>query len=193
MVKNKDIPFLKLLYFNIKVLFARRHYSHKVFCIGYNKTGTTSVGRAFEMMGYRNASFNRVVWRNWYLKGNYFKVLDYASKFDSFDDLPWLTEDMIPLLDKVFPHSKFVYLTREEEAWKKSLYNWTFKVTGTYPDIEKRLADFYSHRDFVMNYFNGRENDLLILDVSEEKSFEKLAAFLGKKAPQANIPHLHKT
>ena len=40
----------------------KEDYGPKVFCIGFNKTGTTSVGKAFESFGYRNASFNRDLW-----------------------------------------------------------------------------------------------------------------------------------
>jgi hypothetical protein len=176
----------------VQIRFRKPSYSAKVFCIGYNKTGTTSCGKAFELLGYRNISFKPEIWRGFYKKGEFLKLLNYASKFDSFDDLPWLKEDMIPLLDKVFPNSKFVYLEREEASWLKSLNNWSYKRTGVYPDLEKELVDFKKHQAFVKHYFRDRPDDLLSIDVTDKKAFMKLATFLGKETSEREMPHENK-
>ncbi len=82
----------------------------------------------------------------------------------------------------------------DEESWQKSLYNWTYQVTGEYPDLEKRLQDYRNHKDFVMNYFKDRSKDeFLILDVRDEKGFKKLADFVGKSTDQLALPHFNKT
>lgn len=174
--------------------FRKSNYSSKVFCIGYNKTGTTSLGKSLEMLGYRNSSFNRIIWRNYYEKGKTKKILHYASKFDSFDDLPWLKEDMIPVLDKSFPGSKFIYLERDEESWKKSLYNWRYKTFQEYPDLDKSFQMYKEHRKFVLNYFENRsESDFLILNIKDKSGFKKLANFLNKKVIRDDFPHFNKT
>jgi hypothetical protein len=67
-------------------------------------------------------------------------------------------------------------------------------MTGSYPDKEKGLADFRNHRDFVMNYFEGRlGTDFIILDIRDPKGFRKLAEFLGKPSIQDKFPHYNKT
>lgn len=168
-------------------------YGPKVFCIGFNKTGTTSCGKAFELLGLRNKSFDTFIWRELYKNGHIGRVLKIASKYDSFDDLPWLKEEMIVLLDKTFPGSKFVYLERDEESWKKSIYYWTYKEKGVYPDMDRVLSEFREHKKFVFEFFKGRSKDLLVIDVSEPDAFHKLAKFLGKEAPFAHMPHENKT
>lgn len=174
--------------------FRKSNYSSKVFCIGYNKTGTTSLGKSLGMLGYRNSSFNRIIWRNYYQKGKTKKILHYASKFDSFDDLPWLKEDMIPILDRSFPGSKFIYLERDEESWKKSLYNWRYKTFEEYPDMDKSFQMYLEHRKFVLNYFEDRsESDFLILNIKDKSGFKKLAHFLNKKVIRDDFPHFNKT
>lgn len=35
----------------------------KIFVVGYNKTGTTAVGKALKNLGFRHSSFNEFVWR----------------------------------------------------------------------------------------------------------------------------------
>jgi len=78
-------------------------YTGKIFCIGYNKTGTSSLGKSLEMLGYRHIGFNKKVWEQYYKNNKIEKILNYASKFESFDDLPWPMEDMIPILDQSVP------------------------------------------------------------------------------------------
>jgi hypothetical protein len=100
---------------------------------------------------------------------------------------------MIPTLDRVFPNSQFIYLTRDEDSWKESIYNWTFKTTGKYPDLNEKLEEFRKHREFVLSYFGDRPKDqFLILDVTDEEAFQKLAKFLGKVASQESFPHFNK-
>ena len=178
----------------IELAFRQPKYNSKVFCIGYNKTGTTTLGKSLEMLGYRHSSFNKKVWRKFYKNNEIVKILKYTAKLDSVDDLPWLKEDMIPILDRVFPNSKFIYLTRDESSWKKSLYNWRYKIKGTYPDIKESLKKFRKHKDFVLDYFKDRPtNQFIVLDIKDGDGFKKLADFLGKKTTRKKFPHYNKT
>jgi hypothetical protein len=168
-------------------------YDAKVFCIGYNKTGTTSLGKALIQLGYRHSTFNSKVWNAYYKQGKIDKVLDYTARFESLDDLPWLKEEMIPILDHHFPKSKFIYLLRDDESWLNSYKKWTYNMTGSYPDLKKGLSSFHNHGKFVRNYFNERPEDILYLDVRDPNGFKILADFLHKKAPYTRIPHENRT
>lgn len=185
---------MKKLYTNFMLMLRKPEYNGKVFCIGFNKTGTTTIGKSLDMLGYRNTSFNKKVFREYYKNNRIDKVLDYMARFDSADDLPWLKTDMIPVLDRTFPNSKFIYLIRDEESWKKSLRNWSFNRTGQYPDIDKQLESFRRHKDFVLDYFEDRKDeDFIILDVKDPKGFKKLASFLGKETSRESFPHFNET
>lgn len=179
---------------NIRYLFGAPSYGPKVFCIGYNKTGTTTVGKSLERLGYKHSSFNKRVWRKFYRAGDTNSILRYTAKFDSFDDIPWLKEDMIPILDKAFAGSKFIYLERDEVSWKQSYLRWNLYMYGSSPDVETAWEGYKRHRDFVLRYFNERPSDQFIaLDISDPVGFKKLANFLGKNAPQDAFPHYNKT
>lgn len=178
---NQLKSFLAKGYERMAHLFLKERYDAKVFCIGYNKTGTTALGKSFEMLGLRNTSFNQRVWRDLYKEGKLKEVLAYTAKFESTDDLPWLKTDMIPLLDKSFPGSKFVYLHRDEAAWKLSFKTWTEKTKGLTPDVEAEYRGYLLHQKFVQNYFQDWPADRFIsLSISDEMGFKKLAEFLGK-------------
>jgi hypothetical protein len=176
-----------------KIFFRKPSQGPKAFCIGFNKTGTTSVGAALEMLGYDHSTFNRRVWLD-YLKGRVDKVIEYTGKYESFDDLPWLKEDMVPILDRSFPGSKFVYLERDEISWKRSLAWWSEVTFGKSYDANAKWEEYLMHREFVLNYFKDRPlGDFLILDVRDPIGFRKLADFLGKTAPQDAIPWYNRT
>jgi len=177
----------------LKTKVYKSNFGPKVFCIGYNKTGTTTVGKSLEILGFRNSSFNKTVWRKYYKTGDLEKIIKYTSRFESFDDLPWLKEDIIPIMDKKFPNSKFIYLERDETSWKSSFKNWNIKVTGKAPNVEVGWEKYLKHRLFVFSYFKGREDDLLVLQVNDPNGFKKLGEFLGRKSPQLNFPHFNKT
>jgi len=178
----------------VRIIFRKPRQGPKVFCIGFPKTGTTSVGKALEMLGYDHSSFNRKVWLDYYLNGRLDKVIEYTAKYESFDDLPWLKETMIPILDRSFPGSKYIYLERDEISWKSSLAAWSKLIFGTSYDVNAGWTDYLLHREFVLNYFRDRSpGEFLILDVSDPVGFRKLADFLGKAAPQDALPHYNKT
>ena len=174
------------------LIFRRKSFGPKVFCIGYNKTGTTSVGKAIESLGFFHSSFNKKVWRNWYKRDKIDKVLKYTSKFDSFDDLPWLKEEMIPILDRTFKNSKWIYLVREEKSWKTSFRNWSYKKLGEYPNVDEKYQNYLKHQSFVLDYFKDRDC-LLVVNVQEVGAYSKIAKFLNKKAPFPDLPVYNRT
>ena len=178
----------------LQIFLRKPKQEPKIFCVGFNKTGTTSLGQALEMLGYDHSSFNRTVWANYYLKGRIDKVIEYTGKFSSFDDLPWLKQDMIPILDRSFPGSKYIYLERDEVSWKRSLARWGKRTFGTEPDVNLGWKEYLLHRDFVLDYFSGRSpGEFIILSVRDPVGFRKLADFLGKTAPQDALPHSNRT
>ena len=174
--------------------FRKKDFGSKIFCIGYNKTGTTSVGDALREMGFRHSSFNKKVWRQFYRNGQTDKIINYTAKFESLDDLPWLLKDMFPVMDKTFPGSKFIFLVREEEAWKKSFYNWRYKLFGEYPDLDQAVADYRDHNQFVMEYFKDRPaEDFIVLDVKDPEAYKKLANFVGRETDKLSLPRSNQT
>jgi len=177
------------------LITTKPNYNNKIFCIGYQKTGTTTLGRSLKMLGYKHSSFDEEIYLKYYRENrNLDKILEYTSKFESFDDMPWLKKDLIPILDETFPGSKFIYLERDEESWKKSLNTWHYKKFGVYPDIEQRLHEYRQHKNFVMEYFKDRiGEDLIILNIKDKNGFKKLSSFLGKSAPMNSFPHFNKT
>lgn len=174
--------------------FRRSDFGPKIFVIGYNKTGTTSVGKAIASLGYSHSSFNRYVWRKLYLQGRVEEVIRFTSKFEAFDDLPWLRTDMIPILDERFPGSKFIYLSRDEASWKRSWNRWNKVVFGKVVDADDGWETYCEHEAFVSSYFHDSPADrYLAIAVADPMAFRKITEFLNAPYQGESLPHLNQT
>jgi hypothetical protein len=104
----------------------------KVFCIGFNKTGTTSVRVAFEQLGYRvgNQAVAEAFITDWACR-DFSRIIDYCNTADAFQDIPFSLPDTFQSLDTAFPGSKFVLTVRTNaELWCRSLTTFHAKVFG---------------------------------------------------------------
>jgi hypothetical protein len=104
----------------------------KVFCIGYNKTGTTSVRVAFEELGYwvGNQPVAEGFITDW-ARRDFSRIIDYCNTADAFQDIPFSLPDTYQSLDAAFPGRKFILTVRTNaEMWYRSLTTFHAKVFG---------------------------------------------------------------
>jgi hypothetical protein len=185
--------------------------TQKVFCIGFHKTGTSSLAAAFQMMGYsvcrRLGMLQDLIPDKNVLeliRNNHYKeIFKASSSYDVFCDNPW------PLfykeLDEHYPNSKFILTIREEHSWLKSVLNY-FKNSETeireiiygkaspIDNEELYLKRYRKHNEEVQEHFKSRPKDLLIIDIEkEEDQWAILCRFLGKEIPNQAFPHQNKS
>jgi hypothetical protein len=172
----------------------------RIFGIGMHRTATTSLHKAFEILGYESAHWPsahwaKAVWREMNAK-EYSPTLErtYTSC-----DLP------IPLLyrqlDKAYPGSKFVLTTRDEFKWLKSVRrHWDrqhneFRSTWDSDPFSHRIHQIlYGRTDFewetfleryrrhnaeVLDYFKDRPQDLLTMNMDHGAGWPELCGFLN--------------
>lgn len=174
--------------------------SGKVFCVGFHKTGTTSLGKALKVLGYKVTGPNGVNDPEIEKKARAL-VFDLVKKYDAFQDNPW------PLfyeeLDRELPESKFILTVRDEDSWIKSqvshfgysetpMRRWIYGVGCPKGNEEVYLDRYRSHNAEVQAYFAGRENDFLVMDLAAGDGWEKLCGLLGQDIPDSPFPHANK-
>lgn len=175
----------------------------KIFGVGLNKTGTTTLGVCLSQLGYRHTTSNLELTRH-VARGELEPVFRYAERYDSFEDWPW------PLvfreLDARFPGSKFILTTRRDaETWLRSLKNHA-SLTGPTQFREiayghamphgheaDHLARYESHNQAVRDHFRGRSGDLLEVCWETGSGWTELGAFLGREVPDAPLPHTNRS
>ena len=163
----------------------------KIFEVGMEKTGTTSLGRAYEILGFRHQGWDEELYRCFQNRiwGPLFTAIDNN---DAFEDLPWHNMP-VSVLDTCYPDSKFIFLEREDESWLRSTethvkslgYDWN-ENTAKWKLINKQKK-----RAELEEYFAERENQLLIMEIQD--GWEPLCAFLGVPVPDVDFPWLNKT
>src|SRR6056297_1638044 len=91
----------------------------KVFGIGLNKTGTTTLGVCLNKLGYnvKDCDLKLLKYSD---QKKMDPIYDTVKKYDGFQDWPWPL--LYKELDQRFPGSKFILTTRKNsEAWFRSL------------------------------------------------------------------------
>lgn len=104
----------------------------KIFCIGQNKTGTTSLKKAFEDLGYVVGNQRKAEkLLPSYLAGDFRPIVEYCRSAQVFQDVPFSCPGTFEALDKHFPDSKFILSVRDSsEQWYESLTQFHAKVFG---------------------------------------------------------------
>jgi hypothetical protein len=172
----------------------------KIFCIGFHKTGTTSLNVALKTLGYRVTGPNGVndpdIARNVYRMAD-----DLVKRYDAFQDNPWPI--IYKELDGKYPGSKFILTLRDADAWIKSqvrhfgrqeteMRKWIYGVGCPEGNEATYLEVFERHNREVLDYFQDRPQDLLIMDLAKGHGWGQLCPFLGVEIPCIEFPHVNK-
>ncbi len=122
--------------------------TQKVFCIGLNKTGTTSVEKALIDLGYKmgDQRTGELLLEDW-SKRDFSKLIELVKTADAFQDVPFSCPYTYMVLDHCFPNSKFILTIRDNpEQWYNSMTKFHAKLWGrdgqipTVEDLKK--ADY---------------------------------------------------
>lgn len=129
----------------------------KYFCIGRNKTGTTSLKVAFECLGYPvgNQRIAEIITSKHYFDGNFRPIVNYCKTAQVFQDVPFSYPETYKHLDKAYPGSKFVLTVRDDaEQWYRSITRFHAKMfgkDGSVPTVEDLRAARYVRPGFMYN------------------------------------------
>lgn len=170
----------------------------KVFIIGQNKTGTTSVARAFRDVGTNHLTIMRIP-RRMFHPGDFEGLAHLAAHYDSIDDRPWNREKVIAAMLKAFgDRAVFVLNTRNPEAWFQSYVRFqrhSLKPSEIEPGeseaafIQRRLLD----RDQrIRDLFAAHPERLFEGDITDPDLMERLREATGN-TELGELPHVNKT
>ncbi|QYA26029.1 hypothetical protein G3I01_11045 [Gramella sp. MT6] len=201
----------------------------KIFCIGKNKTGTTSLRQAFLefglVVGYQRDAEKLL---KSYINNDFNEIIKYCKTAQAFQDIPFSLPKTYKVLDSEFPDAKFILTIRDNpDQWYSSAIRFYTKKFGsgniptktdlqnaeyvykgwmweenreTYDTSENDIYNkelmvkqYISYNAEVISYFSDRPDKLLIINVSEKNSYQKLAKFLNVQTDKVNFPWKNKT
>lgn len=159
----------------------------KIFCIGFQKTGTSSLGDALRHLGYSviggrgtydpNIAQTATRW-----------VDRYLPRHDAFRDNPWAI--LYEYLDRKCPGSRFILTQRDSASWIASVVGsfekkrptpmrqWIHGHASPIGHEDSYVARYEQHNADVLEYFAGRGQDLLVMELAKGDNWEKLCRFL---------------
>ena len=104
----------------------------KVFCIGQNKTGTTTIAAVLNGLGYKmgNQAKGELLVKEWAIR-DFRKIVELCKTADAFQDIPFSNDFTYEVLDYAFPKSKFILTVRnDKDEWYDSLTRFHTKLLG---------------------------------------------------------------
>jgi len=184
----------------------------RVFGIGMHKTATTSLHHALKILGYdsahwKSAHWAKAIWREMNTLGRSLTL----EKSYALCDLPITL--LYQKLDRAYPGSKFILTKRSEDGWIETVRkHWdpafnpfrgqwdgdpftnrihTILYGSPEFNADKMLARYRSHNAAVLDYFKGRRDDLLVMDMDfgwpnqndAGAGWWELCSFLGDRIP----------
>jgi Sulfotransferase domain len=176
------------------------------FCVGLNRTGTTTFGDACDVLGFSRFGWMRTpttfpsnrLMKAWE-RNDIQPLVEVAENYDVLEDLPW------PLvyreMAETFPDAKFALTRRSSvDVWLTSIKKHT-SGNGRYrmheliygSDSAERDPDLYrayyeKHLLEVKEYFSG-SNRLIELCWEEGDGWPELCGLLGVPEPEVEFPH----
>lgn len=169
----------------------------KVFNIGLNKTGTTSLEEVYRSMGLNTlgwSGFNGHIFSQ-AREGKFDLMFGVAQGFEALSDLPWAL--YFEELATQFPDAKFVLSIRPEVDWISSIVRHTNRSNWKGHELiygalraegheEEYLEVYREHNRRAKEYFAGKEN-FLAFHVGEDP-ISRLEEFLGRSSPYKELP-----
>jgi hypothetical protein len=141
---------------NSGTLIKNRNYE-KIFCIGFGKTGTTSLGNLLSLFGFRvgNQAVAEVLSRDWLIHKDADRIIRYCYTADAFQDAPFGYPELYKELDVAFPGSKFILTVRNSpEEWFESLVRFHTKLFSSDPERPPTKEDLenanYRYKGYML-------------------------------------------
>ena len=153
----------------------------KYYGIGLGRTGTSSLCKAFQKMGFKS--------KHYMMSFNMSRIRGY----DFVNDAP--IPSHFEVLDEKFKGAKFIYTVRELDAWLISMEKHLarkkritgrkkaarIRIYGSHTFDRKIFTEAYKKHDKkVKEYFRERPQDLLIMNICNGDGWEKLIPFVGE-------------
>lgn len=185
----------------------------KIFVIGSNKTGTSSLAIALNTLGYNvcpevcYASGSPIL--KDFQMGRYDDIFNLVNSYDVFEDRPWNHTNFYEILDAKFPESKFILTNRNVDTWVSSVKRWGNRIGTLNPSFynivsqtcygvddylsnEEIMREKYLQRNSdIMEYFKDK-NNLLVMDLEKKDGWKQLCPFLDKEILNGAFPHVNK-
>ena len=175
-----------------------------VFNIGLNKSGTSSLTEALNILGIKSLHYKtekgilleKIISKNKKSNKNLFYSLDHI--YQGFSDFGG--ENCYKDLYCQYPNSKFIFTTRYFPDWFNSyaydipkVFPKKFKtVEATRKQFIEASYHYFNKTKQIKKFFKDKPDQFLEMKICEGDGWHKLCPFLELDIPDVPFPHLNK-
>lgn len=169
----------------------------KIFCVGLNKTGTTSLHEAFLILGIRSSHDHVVHEREvakWRSRGRSWKLFKNFPDVEAFSNGPFHKPDVVEALFRSYPGAKFIRTARDKNDWVLS--RMTHNLVNLYAGRQERpfstvatRKEWADHKRYMLKW-KGHPR-FLHWRLVHNPSWKPLCDFLGLPIPDEPFPHVN--
>lgn len=134
--------------------------SPKIFCVGLNKTGTTSLQKALIDISIKvgnQRKGERLL--DAYVKRNFRPIIQFCKSAQAFQDFPFSAPLTYKYLSQAYPNSKFILSIRDsDEQWYDSLVRFhtrIYSATAAPPTRNDLQRSTYVEKGWSWRAFNA--------------------------------------
>lgn len=169
----------------------------KIFGIGYNKTGTSTLGSCLRALGYRHVTYDYDLLRHFF-NGRHEEIYRVIDAHDSFEDWPFPL--MYRALAERYPDARFILtVRRSSQVWFESLRRharrsnirkhertWLYGIRYPENGKDRYIEKYEAHNAAVLRDMGDR-----VLPICWENGdgWDELCRFIGVDPPGLPMPH----
>jgi Sulfotransferase domain len=174
----------------------------KIFQIGFNKCGTTTIHHYLRANGVRSVHWDKgkLARRMFANLANGHRLLDGYTEYDAFTDMEYLDGfgtylegyKLFPYLAAQYPDAVFILNTRDREAWIRSRLvqkrgyaarqRVHFNVASNQELAEVWRTEWQRHHRRVTEFFAGHTYRFLVCNIETD-----LPHLLNQKVPECQL------
>ena len=193
------------------------NFLSKIFVLGYNKTGTKSLAKALEILGYNVLhtgesddfiGFLDKIGNNLHMQRD---ILSGMDMYDCYIDYPIYEPTVFSHIVDEYPDSKYISLTKNLDGYVDSVLrdkikrirqgyfdNWNWLGVGdeevfrNYPEYQKEWVKGRAQfkHDSNVRFLNKKNIDYLDMNICDNgDGWKELCSFLDKSVPNVEFPY----
>ena len=176
---------------------------NRILNIGFGKSGSLSLTKAFDILGFKSIHWGRKgkrlrdVFKNNIIYGR--KILYGFERYEFLSDFKG--EEFYVELDRQYQNSKFILTMRDLDSWlismekhvERNQQNPDYRYDFLEVEKEKWARERQEKIVEIQEYFRNRSKDFLVINIVKGDGWEKLCSFVGKPIPNEIFPHANKT
>jgi len=146
---------------------------NKIFCVGYNKTGSTTLETVLRLYGFNlpNQPEQELRLTKRVFSTDYTELKTFINHYDAFQDMPFSEGMTYVAADALFPNSRFILSERDPDDWFDSMNRYFRKKYLSGSDSEKITEQLVSQKfNYLFPGYNHLKKEIFLTSFKDDSN-----------------------